>query len=207
MVALHIWFIVCITFIFLALLELAAALIYCQKIQDSKDSKEDEKKQVEGCKKKSSDTSVESLPPTPAICENGHGLHQQAVPSVSLDLTTINNNNNKNHQHNRFQPHNKTYSNLLPLPEKYRRHSYHFSKFGPNDNLSNDAEKPSLRKGSHSHSSAANLLQSVLNQVYGEIDWRKSPQVRNKVDYVARILFPSTFALFVFFYFFILHYR
>lgn len=40
-------------------------------------------------------------------------------------------------------------------------------------------------------------IKNLLNTVYGHIDWYKAPRDRNKVDYVARILFPSSFALFV----------
>lgn len=43
-------------------------------------------------------------------------------------------------------------------------------------------------------------IKNLLNTVYGHVDWYKAPRDRNKVDYVARILFPSTFALFVLIY-------
>ena len=37
-------------------------------------------------------------------------------------------------------------------------------------------------------------VKTVLNSIYGHIDWSKAPTDRNKVDYVARIVFPLSFA-------------
>lgn len=41
-VALHIWFAVCIFFIFMALIELATALLYAQRVSDWKDQEQEE---------------------------------------------------------------------------------------------------------------------------------------------------------------------
>lgn len=49
--------------------------------------------------------------------------------------------------------------------------------------------------------SSSHLIKLLLTRVYGHVDWRKAPRERNKIDYVARILFPSLFALFVTIYF------
>lgn len=42
-----------------------------------------------------------------------------------------------------------------------------------------------------------NWLKNFLESVYGQIDWYKAPSDRNKVDYVARLLFPIIFAIFI----------
>jgi hypothetical protein len=156
----------------LALLELAFALIYCQKIQDAKEREFKE--------------SPPATPTLPVVIENGTPPNQ--LSAVTLEMMDIKNKNN-----------------ILHLPEKYRRHSYNFPKLGHNG-VDTEVEKTPSRKTSHSKSTA-HLIKTILTQIYGEVDWRKSPQVRNKIDYVARIIFPTSFAVFVFFYFFILHYR
>lgn len=179
-VALHIWFIVCTTFIFLALLELALALIYCQRIQDSKETEKS------GGKKKESLESA-SLPVTPRIETVFFGRQQQpqtALPAVNLEMTNVNNHHSLNNMKNR------SHSYQLPLN----------GEFPELNELSEKDKETTSRKTSH-------VIKTILNQVYGEVDWRKSPQVRNKIDYVSRILFPTSFAIFVFVYFFILHYR
>ena len=179
-VALHIWFIVCTTFIFLALLELALALIYCQRIQDSKETEKS------GGKKKESLESA-SLPVTPRIETVFFGRQQQpqtALPAVNLEMTNVNNHHSLNNMKNR------SHSYQLPLN----------GEFPELNELSEKEKETTSRKTSH-------VIKTILNQVYGEVDWRKSPQVRNKIDYVSRILFPTSFAIFVFVYFFILHYR
>jgi hypothetical protein len=58
----------------------------------------------------------------------------------------------------------------------------------------------------HAHSAhASHVVKQLLNHIYGEIDWRKAPGDRNKIDYCARVLFPLAFALFVIAYFVVLH--
>lgn len=49
--------------------------------------------------------------------------------------------------------------------------------------------------------SSSHLIKLLLTRVYGQVDWRKAPRERNKIDYVARILFPALFAIFVIIYF------
>ena len=68
--------------------------------------------------------------------------------------------------------------------------------------------------GSPSHSdrsfgrnslTASHMIKTALNHVYGNVDWRKSPQDRNKIDYVSRVLFPVMFFFFVALYAIALH--
>ena len=88
------------------------------------------------------------------------------------------------------------------------------------DSLAKDRkkEKEAEMKGAESHLSVkydrerrrfsadilkpdpSHWIKNFLHSVYGHIDWYKAPTDRNKVDYVARILFPSSFALFVIIY-------
>lgn len=146
-VALHLWFVVCIFFIFMGMIELAIALIYCQKVADWKD-KEAHEKLVEQT--------------TAAVRRS-----MKNVPPQDIELGDI------------------------KLKDQ-RRHSYGSGKRGSIFSLSSDKA---------SHNSTAHLIKVLLNHIYGPIDWRKAPADRNKIDYVSRILFPSTFLLFVIFYF------
>jgi len=43
----------------------------------------------------------------------------------------------------------------------------------------------------------SHFIKVVLNRVYGEVDYKKNPMDRNKVDYAARIVFPALFLLFI----------
>lgn len=45
------------------------------------------------------------------------------------------------------------------------------------------------------------IIDMTLIFFYGEIDWKKAPLTRNKLDYVSRILFPTMFACFLVIYF------
>lgn len=43
-------------------------------------------------------------------------------------------------------------------------------------------------------------IKETLIRVYGDIDFKKNPLDRNKVDYCARIVFPLVYLLFIFIY-------
>lgn len=43
-------------------------------------------------------------------------------------------------------------------------------------------------------------IENMLVVVFGEIDYKKEPMDRNKVDYVARIFFPVAYIVFVILY-------
>lgn len=40
-------------------------------------------------------------------------------------------------------------------------------------------------------------VKKLMVKVYGDVDWKKAPLHRNKVDYMARILFPLFYLLFI----------
>lgn len=218
-VALHIWFIVCISFIFLALLELAVALLYCQRLQDAKDeAKEEEEKRKESLTDDNAEKNNNNQTVIPVSDIMPGKVIQPQKGEVALEMMS-------EHQDQPESPPTKQYK-LLPLPNgnisnpsKYRRHSYHVTRFAPESSSKekltipdDDPLQPQNHHRRKSHSTlhprnTAHIIKAILNQVYGQVDWRKSPHVRNKIDYVSRILFPTSFAFFVFFYFFILNYR
>ena len=150
-VALHLWFIVCISFIFLALIELAVALIYVQRVADWKDREGEEP------------LSSETMP--------------DETPTESIE--------------------GDTELEERKLSQPGRLHSRAYAKRASIFSLGSD------REGSNKNT--AHLIKAMLNQIYGPIDWRKSPQDRNKVDYVSRILFPSAFCIFITLYFTLLN--
>lgn len=150
-VALHLWFIVCTFFIFMALIELAIALVYVQKVADWKD-------------REARDSREQSL-----VAETLKTEAQVAASNGDIELGE------------------------RTLAQSFRRHSYAFARRASIFTIGGDKE--------NSTRSSAHLIKTLLNHIYGPIDWRKSPQDRNKIDYVSRILFPSAFFLFVVFYF------
>ena len=146
-VAMHLWFVVCIFFIFMALIELAIALIYVQKVADWKDREARDHLPAEILKAES--------PAEPSECDTEQG--ERILSQTASKL------------------------------------SYGYAKRASIFTLGSDKE--------NANKSTAHLIKNLLNHVYGPVDWRKSPQDRNKVDYVSRILFPSAFLIFVIFYF------
>ncbi|XP_015786003.1 glycine receptor subunit alphaZ1 isoform X2 [Tetranychus urticae] len=46
----------------------------------------------------------------------------------------------------------------------------------------------------------SHAIKLALNKIYGPVDWFKNPLDRNKIDYVARVLFPLTYILFLIIY-------
>lgn len=133
----------------MGMIELAIALIYCQKVADWKDREAHEKLMAQ----------------TTAINTVRRSMKNSTPQDIELGDIKL---------------------------KDQRRHSYGSGKRGSIFSLSSD-------KGSHN--STAHMIKVLLNHIYGPIDWRKAPTDRNKIDYVSRILFPSTFVLFVIFYF------
>lgn len=78
----------------------------------------------------------------------------------------------------------KKCENKLQLPTSDR------PVFREKRRLSADILKPEVNK----------WVKNLLLSIYGHIDWYKAPTDRNKVDYVARVLFPTSFCMFVFIY-------
>lgn len=167
-VALHIWFIVCELFIFMALFELAFALIYCRRV--------DEKNEAE------------KLGVTLRDME-AHKAHKRKIstpqgPNNLLDVHDL--------------------ERQLGLGKKFK---YELTK--PDSHDENAPASPNLSErvysGHRNSLTPSHMIKTALNQIYGNVDWRKSPQDRNKVDYVSRILFPVMFFLFVALYAITLH--
>lgn len=156
-VALHIWFIVCELFIFMALFELAFALIYVRSVDEKKEKEKHE--------------DLEAVKSQKQLRSGGH----------LLDVHDL--------------------ERRLGIGKKFK---YDFTK--------PDGEHQVPGSPSHSDRSfgrnsltASHMIKTALNHVYGNVDWRKSPQDRNKIDYVSRILFPVMFFFFVALYAIALH--
>lgn len=162
-VAMHLWFVVCTLFIVMALIELAVALIYVQKVADWKEDHE-------ACERQLLSTAIGTETSKPASAPS-QTLHPPPSPGAESD----------------------TELNERKYSQSMRRSSYAYSKRGSIFTLSGEKD--------NSGKNTARLIKTLLNHIYGPIDWRKSPQDRNKIDYVARILFPSSFLIFVIFYF------
>ena len=158
-VALHLWFIVCTFFIFMALIELAVALLYVQRVADWKDREAREEQQ--------------------------HKLLQEVMRRESVAVPTSSSEGSACDV--------EQGDSGSRLGASLRPRSFSFAKRASIFTLGGDKEVAGK--------STAHLIKILLNHVYGPIDWRQSPQDRNKVDYVSRIMFPSAFLLFVVFYF------
>lgn len=87
-------------------------------------------------------------------------------------------------------------SNCRKCSMHSRRHSYHFTK--------QDSNGEHHHHHHHQNAQLSHVVKQLLNHVYGDVDWRKAPGDRNKVDYCARILFPTTFIIFIVCYFVVL---
>jgi hypothetical protein len=164
----HLFFLVCTLFIVMALVELAIALIYVQKVADWKEDREACERQLLSAAIRT-ETAKSASPVPPAL----HSLNLHPPPSPGADSDT--------------ESSERRFSMM-------RRPSGAYSKRGSIFTLGGEKDNSPGKNTAH-------LIKTLLNHVYGPIDWRKSPQDRNKIDYVARILFPSSFLIFVIFYF------
>lgn len=63
-----------------------------------------------------------------------------------------------------------------------------------------EARDPVAFTFSYGSGRVAHFIKVALNRVYGEIDYKKNPMDRNKVDYVARVLYPVLFFIFIIIY-------
>lgn len=162
-VALHIWFIVCELFIFMALFELAFALIYVRSVDEKK-----EKEKVEDLEGPKSHKQVRS--------------GGTSGPGHLLDVHDL--------------------ERRLGVGKKFK---YDFTKPGDGEHQVPGSPSHSDRSFGRNSLTASHVIKTALNHVYGNVDWRKSPQDRNKIDYVSRILFPVMFFFFVALYAIALH--
>ena len=189
-VALHVWFAVCIFFIFMALIELAMALLYAQKVTDKKDEEERRKQRLmeeEALRVQEELTgggvcgscgTAAATPATPTLTHAPHSFaaHMDRENSVTSFSNAF----------------NGSAVNADTVRRMSRDQRARLRDKRPSV-ISLGAEKVS-KKSSH-------LIKLLLTYVYGQVDWRKSPRERNKIDYVARVFFPSAFLLFVIVYF------
>jgi hypothetical protein len=53
---------------------------------------------------------------------------------------------------------------------------------------------------SYNSSKLSHWIKTMLSRVYGEVDYKKNPMDRNKVDYVCRILVPLLYFVFIIIY-------
>ncbi|KAI1278701.1 Glycine receptor subunit beta [Halotydeus destructor] len=166
-VALDIWYMACSLFIFMALLELAAALVYKHQVEDKKEIASKKAESTTSSLSGSVD-SVDELPP--------HTMPTLQVPDAHLN--------------NNFQRKQSLPSRIF----HFRRHSYQFSK-------SLDSEVNHHASHHHHHEHVGSIVKQLLTHVYGDVDWRKAPGDRNKIDYCSRIVFPLAYLLFCVCYF------
>ncbi|KAI1278703.1 Glycine receptor subunit beta [Halotydeus destructor] len=161
-VALDIWYMMCTLFIFMCLVELAAALVYKHTVEDKI---EEQATKPEESAIHSISGSVESMavPPPPSL------------PTLQVPAANVKNN---------LQRQASLPSRIFHI----RRHSHQHSKSGNTDTEANHDEQ------------MGSIVQKVLRNVYGDIEWFKAPGDRNKIDYCARIIFPITFIHFCLFY-------
>lgn len=155
-VALHIWFTVCIFFIFVALVELAVALLYAQRVADWKDQSESETRLVEEATK----------------------LEMQIADQMKQSFN---------------QSDNESVGDRTKL-DPHLQHVRTTRVFGKRESVISLGDTKVTRSSAH-------FIKQLLTHIYGDVDWRKSPRERNKIDYLSRILFPTSFFLFVVAYF------
>lgn len=125
-VALHIWTMASVLFVFMSLVEYAVAIIYANTVEDRKD------------------------------------YSWSSKPSVSC-ITAARNT-----------------GHLIEMPVEI-----------PGSNYRNKTLETALKK----------MVAKLLTAVYGNVSWTKNPLQRNKVDYLARIVFPASYCLFTVVYF------
>lgn len=177
-VAIDIWYMACCSFIFMALLELAAALIYCQKINDEKDeSVKPDNISIDGS---TASTTVDTI-----VHVESNETIEEAEPQTPTRLTPA-----------------------MAFKLKNRKQSLPASMFSFKRQSHDFGHKSSHHHHHHHHdrhsAHLSHTVKQLLNHIYGEIDWRKAPGDRNKIDYCARIIFPASFGIFVICYFFVL---
>jgi hypothetical protein len=172
-VALHAWYTMCIFFIFAALVELAIALLYAQRVTEWKEQEEKEK-QLEAEAEKL-DAEIEA---------RVREYHHQT--SISNKCKNMSNSSMSNMDGDMMK--------LDPHLLLKRQSKSHFNFNNKRDSLISMGDTRMTRSSSH-------LIKLMLTHVYGHVDWRKCPRERNKIDYVSRILFPLSFTIFVTAYF------
>lgn len=142
-VALHIWMMFCIFFVFMALIEYAGAIVYANSVDDRKS------------------VVVEAPPPQP--------IPPIVSPMRDRTLTNVNILSMLSQTISREGQPDIVFRNGIPKPRPVSMTSHY----------TNQATK------------------ALLTRVYGRVDWSKNPLSRNKVDYIARILFPVLYLVFI----------
>ena len=170
-IALDVWYMTCSFFIFMALLELAAALIYVHMVEDAKEK---------NAKNTALSSDVTTDTTSIADSEKSPGLTMK-VPR----LATI-----------------KPRKQSLPAKLFLRNNSSY--DLESDCGSRKDADNLHHHHNHHLQRHVSHAVKQILNHVYGDIDWRKAPGVRNKVDYCSRILFPVCFFVFCICYFVVL---